>query len=61
MLPLAVWSGGGGAGSSSQQPLNEDDPDDEELDETPEDVIEMLGFDPADEDGGVDLGAEADE
>lgn len=28
----------------------DDDPDDEQLDETPDDVIGMLGFDPADED-----------
>lgn len=26
--------------------LDEEDPDDEELDETPEDVVMMLGFDP---------------
>ena len=26
--------------------LDEDDPDDEELDETSEDVLAMLGFDP---------------
>lgn len=29
---------------------DEEDPDDEELEQTPADVVEMLGFDPLDED-----------
>jgi hypothetical protein len=29
-----------------REELEEDDPDDEELEETPEDVVAVLGFDP---------------
>lgn len=31
-------------------PVDQDDPDDELLDETPPDVVQVLGFDPLDED-----------
>lgn len=44
-----IYFGEVGEPSSWDPVLDNEDPDDEELDETPEDVIGVLGFDPKDE------------
>lgn len=45
-LPFDAHFGNVSVKSDAWKELPEDDPDDEELEETPEDIIELLGFDP---------------
>ena len=53
-LPDAHFGGVSEVEEPAPEPDDDEDPDDELLDETPPEVVKMLGFDPALEDDGDD-------
>ena len=50
-LPDAHFGGVSEVAEPAPEPDDDEDPDDELLDETPPEIVKMLGFDPALEDG----------
>ena len=51
-MPDAHFGGVSEVAEPAPEPDDDEDPDDELLDETPPEIVKMLGFDPALEDEG---------